>query len=209
MSATGSGTNGGRVGSRGGDGTTAADRARAFARRWLPYVALATCLFLATAIVGAAVGAERQSFIVPVRGRGDPVASLDAAGLFAHNAGIGLQIAAGAVLFGLPTVYLLSFNGFVFGATVADAAGTLGPLRALALVAPHGVLELPAIWLAGAVGLRWLHLVWRLASGGSSATGVPRAVLDSLAAVGLVLLLLAVAAVVEATVTVPLARALT
>lgn len=186
-----------------------ATRIRAFARRWLPYWLAAAGLFLATAAIGGAVGAERQSFVVPIRSRGDPVADVDAVALFARNTRVGLFLVGGAVLFGLPTVVVLAWNGFVFGAAMADATGTLGPLRAVLLVAPHGVVELPALWLAAAVGLRWIHLLWRLASGTEFATGVPQAVVDSLAAGLLAVGLLAVAAVVEAFVTLPLARALT
>ena len=185
------------------------EHARAFVRRWFPYWLAAAALFLATAGVGAAVGAERQSFLVPIRRPGAPIAALDATSLFVHNARVGLSLAAGAALFGLPTVAVLSYNGFLFGATMVDAAGRLGPLAAVVLVAPHGVFELPALWLASAVGLRWIHLFWRLASGGSYVTGVPRAAVDSLAAGLLALALLAVAAVVEASVTPVVVRALT
>lgn len=189
--------------------TTLRGHARAFARRWLPYWLAAAGLFLATATLGAAVGAERQSFILPVRSPGDPIPQADAGSLFVHNVRIGLLTAAGVLLFGLPTLYLIAYNGFLFGSTMVDATGTFGPERAIALVAPHGVIELPAMWLAGAIGLRWLHLFWSLASGGSYTTGVPQAVVDSVVAVLLVVVLTGAAAVVEATVTVPIARALT
>ena len=188
---------------------TVAGHARAFAYRWLPYVLAAAGLFLATASLGAAVGAERQSFVLPVRSPGDPVPQTSATSLFVHNLRIDLLTAGGVLLFGLPTVFLLAYNGFRFGSTMADAMGTLGPLRTVALVAPHGVIELPALWFAGAIGLRWLHLGWSLTSGGSYTTGVPRAVLDSVVALLVVVVLTAAAAVVEATVTVPIARSLT
>lgn len=186
-----------------------ATHVRSFARRWAVYWVAAAGLFLAAATVGAVVGTHRQSFVVPVRSPGDQVPRTDAVTLFVHNTRIGLTTAAGVLLFGLPTVFLLAFNGFLFGATMADAAGTLGVARAVALVVPHGVFELPALWFAGAIGLRWLHLFWDLASGGSYQTGVPRAIVDSLAALVVVVLLFAVAAVVEASVTLPVARTLT
>lgn len=184
-------------------------RLQAVAVRWIPYFLAAAGLFVAAATVGAAVGTERESFVVPVRSPSDPVPELAAGSLFGHNAGIALGAAGGVLLLGLPTLFLLAYNGFLFGSTMVDAAGSLGPLRTVALVAPHGVLELPAVWLAGAVGLRWTHLLWRLANGASRTGDVPRTVVDSLAAVALALLVLAVAAVVEASVTLPLARALT
>lgn len=194
---------------RGPQQATVGDHARAFARRWLPYWLAAAGLFLAAATLGAAVGVERQSFVLPVRSPDDPIPPADVGSLFVHNVRIDLITAGGVLLVGLPTVYLLAYNGFLFGSTMADAMGALGPLRAVALVAPHGVIELPTMWLAGAIGLRWLHLLWRLASGGSYTVGVPQTVADSVVAVLVVVALTAVAAVVEASVTVPLARVLT
>lgn len=178
-------------------------------RRWLPYWLLAAGLFTTTAILGAAVGAERETpLLVPVREAGDPVAVPGAGELFVHNATLALLAALGALTFGLYTVWTLGYNGFALGGVVADAAGTLGPVETLVLLVPHGVVELPAVWLAGAVAFRWTHVLWAVADGRSRAVPFPKVVLRSLAAVALVLLLLAVAAVIEALVTAPLARAL-
>jgi stage II sporulation protein M len=178
-------------------------------RRWLPYWLLAAGIFGMGAAVGGAVGAERETaVVVPVRASGDPVADVTTLGLFVHNTGVAARMVVGGVLGGVPTAYLLLFNGFALGSVVVDAAGTLGPLTTMALLVPHGVFELPAIWLAGAVPARWLHVVWAVASGRDRATPVPRVMLRTLLALVVVLALLALAAAVEATVTAELARAL-
>jgi uncharacterized membrane protein SpoIIM required for sporulation len=57
---------------------------------------------------------------------------------------------------GLPTVGTLLFNGLLVGAV----AGVVDPLVFAALVGPHGVVELPAIAVAGGVGLRLGHVGW-------------------------------------------------
>ncbi|WP_318567730.1 stage II sporulation protein M [Salinigranum marinum] len=57
---------------------------------------------------------------------------------------------------GVPTVATLLFNGLLVGAV----AGVVEPLLFAALVAPHGIVELPAIAVAGGVGLRLGHVAW-------------------------------------------------
>ena len=57
---------------------------------------------------------------------------------------------------GLPTVGTLLFNGLLVGAV----AGVVEPVLFVAFVAPHGVIELPAIAVAGGVGLRLGHVAW-------------------------------------------------
>lgn len=179
-------------------------------QRWLPYWLFAAGLFSVAGLLGAAVGTQRETaLIVPVREAGDPVVVPTATELFAHNATLALLAAAGAVTFGIYTAWTLAYNGFALGGVVADATGTHGPVQTVLVLAPHGIVELPAIWLAGAIAFRWTHVLWAVANGRSRAVSVPRVALRSLAAVGLVLLSLALAAVVEAYVTGTIARVLT
>ncbi len=57
---------------------------------------------------------------------------------------------------GLPTLGTLLFNGALVGAV----AGVVDPVAFVAFVGPHGVVELPAIAVAGGVGLRLGHVAW-------------------------------------------------
>src|SRR5262249_30263763 len=60
---------------------------------------------------------------------------------------------AGGVLAGAGTVYMMVFNGLLLGViTVACQRAGLS-LSLWSFVAPHGVLELPAIFIAGGAGL--------------------------------------------------------
>ncbi len=64
-------------------------------------------------------------------------------------------VAAGLVGgFGVITLGILVFNGVTLGVAVyAGLTAGLSPARVVALIAPHGVVEIPALLLAGAVGL--------------------------------------------------------
>src|SRR5205823_2386433 len=61
---------------------------------------------------------------------------------------------ASGITAGVGTVYMIAFNGLLLGAIgmACAVAGMSVPLWSF--VAPHGVLELPAILIAGGAGLR-------------------------------------------------------
>lgn len=196
-------------GSDGGNGHPPIVRqARATVGNWLPYVLLVAAFFLAVAIVGAAVGHERRSAIVPVRAPGDPVPALEPLDLFLHNAQVAALIVVG-VVFVLPSIALVGYNAFLFGATLAEAIASLGPIATLSLLLPHGVFELPALWLAGAVALRWMHVLWQTTQGGDRRVSVGRTVTESVLAIVVVILLLGIAALIEGTITKEIAHTLT
>ena len=80
-----------------------------------------------------------------------------AALIIGNNVNVCILAFAGGILFGLLTVWSLSFNGLALGAGFGlfanyHAAGYLG-----AFVAGHGVLELTAVIFSGAAGLRIAH----------------------------------------------------
>jgi stage II sporulation protein M len=66
-------------------------------------------------------------------------------------------IALGTVSFGVITMITLFYNGVVVGLLLGGAIvdGTL--LRAVALIVPHGWLELSMFWLVGGLSLRVTH----------------------------------------------------
>ena len=61
---------------------------------------------------------------------------------------------ASGITAGIGTLYMLFFNGMMIG-VIGTACATYGMSVALwSFVSPHGVLELPAIFIAGGAGLR-------------------------------------------------------
>ncbi len=73
--------------------------------------------------------------------------------LLAHNVEAAVEAVALGILAGLGAVAAMVENGAFLGA-VAGLVHARGMDRVLwAFVAPHGVLEFPAVWLAGAAGL--------------------------------------------------------
>jgi uncharacterized membrane protein SpoIIM required for sporulation len=71
-----------------------------------------------------------------------------------NNIQVALMAFASGVLAGIPTVYLLIYNG-IFVGKAAGLFANAGQLdRFFGLILPHGLLELTAVVIAGAAGLR-------------------------------------------------------
>lgn len=146
-------------------GTTFPAAVRAHARHCL----LAAALFWAGAIVGALLTSHDPEFsgkllgpemietirrhemwthsIVAIK----PYAS---SAIMTNNMSVAFTTFALGITAGLGTIYMLLFNGLLIG-VVGMACGVEGmSLQLWSFIAPHGVLELPAIFIAGGAGLR-------------------------------------------------------
>ena len=138
-------------------------------RRWWRSVALATAFLVAGCAWGyLEVGRDPSSAAILLHGamqqnaeesfqdgapkrEGDPVAGVL---YFTNNARVALYAFALGATFGVGTAIVLLFNGVTLGATFA-VVGMLGSPRAFfSFVLPHGGIELAAIVIAAAGGLR-------------------------------------------------------
>ncbi|MCG7847973.1 MAG: stage II sporulation protein M, partial [ANME-2 cluster archaeon] len=64
------------------------------------------------------------------------------------------------VVFGLWPILFILINGFFVGVVVFDVAREIGVLVILAALIPHGIIELPMIFLSAAIGLRLGYLTF-------------------------------------------------
>jgi len=78
---------------------------------------------------------------------------LASSAIMTNNLSVSFATFAFGITGGVGTVWMLAFNGLLFGVVNAACwqAGMSGEL--MSFVAPHGVLELPAIFIAGGGGL--------------------------------------------------------
>jgi uncharacterized membrane protein SpoIIM required for sporulation len=126
-------------------------------------------LFLGAALAGAAVTYRDPDFKTKVLGPTmvdtierhemwthsivaiKPIASSQ---IMTNNMSVALMTFASGITGGLGTIYMIVFNGLLLG-VIGMACGLAGMSVPLwSFVAPHGVLELPAIVIAGGAGLR-------------------------------------------------------
>ena len=137
-------------------------------RENLAYPLTAFLIFLAAAIAGTALcfsdpgferyflGARMIDTIEQHRMWTQSVVSikpLASSFILTNNISVAMATFAMGILAGLGTVYMLFFNGLLIG-VIGTACWQAGMSRQLwSFVAPHGVLELPAIFIAGGAGL--------------------------------------------------------
>jgi len=82
------------------------------------------------------------------------VKPMAASGIMTNNMSVSFAAFAFGITAGLGTIYMMVFNGVMIGVVgVACWFGGMS-LPLWSFVAPHGVLELPAIFIAGGAGLR-------------------------------------------------------
>ncbi|MFC4439393.1 MULTISPECIES: stage II sporulation protein M [Natrialbaceae] len=136
-------------------------------------------------------GTVETSIAARLEGHVPPAAALE---FFGNNWMVAYTTAYAGLVLAVPAFVSLAFNGFVMG---IYARLEVELVELAAFIVPHGILEIPAIFVAGALGL-WLGLVaWRTVRGRAT----PRDVVDALerafwVVVGLGILL-AVAAFIE------------
>ena len=139
-----------------------------FRRNWR-FVQVALAIFAGAALLGAALTLQDPDFKLGILGPQmvhtiekremwthsivgiKPLAS---SAIMTNNLSVGFMTFALGITAGLGTIYMLFFNGLLLG-VIAMACHLSGmSLKLWEFVAPHGVLELPAIFLAGGAGLR-------------------------------------------------------
>jgi uncharacterized membrane protein SpoIIM required for sporulation len=138
-------------------------------RQNLNYCLVSFIIFLGSAAVGMALTYHDPDFKVKILGPRmvetierhqmwthsivgiKPLAS---SAIMTNNLGVAFTTFAAGITGGIGTIYMMVFNGLLIG-VIATACWFSGmSLQLWSFVAPHGVLELPAIFIAGGAGLR-------------------------------------------------------
>ena len=85
------------------------------------------------------------------------VRPMESSAIMTNNLSVSFTTFAGGITAGLLTIYMLAYNGLLIGVigTACWQADMSVPFWSF--VAPHGVLELPAIFIAGGAGLLLAH----------------------------------------------------
>lgn len=139
-----------------------------FRRHWR-YVQLALLIFAVSGVVGAALTYQDPDFKLSILGP-QMVETIDKHEMWTHsivgikplassaimtnNLSVSFSTFALGITGGLGTIYMMLFNGLLIG-VIGMACHMSGmSLQLWSFVAPHGVLELPAIFIAGGAGFR-------------------------------------------------------
>ncbi len=138
-------------------------------RRNLPYCLLALALFLGGALAGSVLTLQDPDFQLKIIGpqmvetirRREmwthsvvAIKPLASSAIMTNNLSVAFTTFAAGITAGLGTIYMIVFNGLLIG-VIGTACHLSGmSLQLWSFVAPHGVLELPAIFIAAGAGLR-------------------------------------------------------
>ena len=137
-------------------------------RETFPLVLAAALLFVASGIAGAIVTLRDPGFAYQILGPEMietiekremwthsivAVQPMAASGIMTNNIMVGFTMFAAGITAGFGTLWLLVTNGLLMGVVAAATARAGMALQLWDFVAPHGVLELPAIFIAAAAGL--------------------------------------------------------
>jgi uncharacterized membrane protein SpoIIM required for sporulation len=141
-------------------------------RRNAKYCALAVAVFLVGGLAGVALTLQDPDFQLKVLGPKmvqtiqrkemwthsiigvKPLASSE---IMTNNMTVSFMTYATGITAGLGTIYMMFFNGLLMG-VIGTACSLAGMSLSLwSFVAPHGALELPAIFLAGGAGFKIAH----------------------------------------------------
>jgi stage II sporulation protein M len=165
-------------------------------------------LFFATITVGwvgsaqnPAVGEELMKlFEKEVAGQMDGTDQADMCiKLFFNNLQACILLFLGGATFGILTIFIMSLNGIVIGAIMELVHKDHTPLFVAAAILPHGIFEIPAFIISGALGILLAQsLIAEYYGNGDSAVA---AYTFARLFIAVVLPLVAVAAMVEAFIT--------
>jgi stage II sporulation protein M len=146
--------------------------------RLRPFVIASVVLFCAAALAGGMaivyfpdLATQLQELLKQFAHmfRGLPKLQLAVAIFFNNSLKTLLVILLGPLL-GIAPVIFLIVNGAILGAVVPVAAATRGLWPSIMTIAPHGILELPAILLGTSIGLRLGTQAWRRLAGKADKT---------------------------------------
>ena len=136
-------------------------------RQTLPQTLLATAIFFVCGIASWAVAAHDPGFAHRLLGPDmmetierremwtDSIVTikpLASSGIMTNNLSVAFSAFAFGITAGLGTIWMMVFNGLLIGVIGAATWKAGMALQLWSFVAPHGVLELPAIFIAGGAG---------------------------------------------------------
>jgi stage II sporulation protein M len=134
-----------------------------FLRILLPYLVLITALFILSLVMGLRSSTEIISAsmeeliqtlkpIIETLGPAGPVALT--LFIFLNNAIKAFFAMILGIIVGLPPLFFICGNGFMVGVVIAALQPSVGYGVIIASLAPHGIIEIPILLLAAAMGLR-------------------------------------------------------
>ena len=123
-------------------------------------------LFIINFILGAVFADDISSILMPILKKamlGGNVTSIDAFNIMIHNETAALITFFASIFFAVYAILAISVNGFVIGFMAGyTIKSTSGLIMFLALIVPHGILEIPAFFSSCASGILLFLFIFRV-----------------------------------------------
>ena len=138
--------------------------------------------------------------------------------IFLHNLTYGVFLPYTLGVTGIFTAGILILNGFLYGSFfgfltsnigISSPLGVSTPVAFLIYTVPHGIFETSGIIVAGAAGFRLTNLIINMIIDKKRKNELYDEFKDSLILIGIAIVLILVAAVIEANITLPLGNYIT
>ena len=121
--------------------------------------------------------------------------------IFTNNVSVAILSVISGLVFGIGPWLIMAFNGFVAGIVVGfvTETGRYSFTQTMLGLVPHGIIEIPALSIAGAAGIIWYREI--VYGEGKGAERFKRGMKKALTLLALSVLLLLIAALIETYVT--------
>jgi len=129
--------------------------------------------------------------------------------IFINNLRLLVLLFLGSITFGLSTFLNLAFNGLIFGLNLKYFLEMYrNPILVGLIVLPHGIFEIPAIIIAGAAGFKIPYEIVRYLAGKKEQILTKEDIKEYLTLALISIVLIVIAAWIEANVTLKIAKAM-
>ena len=118
--------------------------------------------------------------------------------IFFHNWKTSLATAMAGIAYSIPSAVATLFNGYVIGVVYATIAN---PVKASAIIVPHGIIEIPAFLIASAAGLRLGYIMLKYVKGAITLNMLEEELTNTAVLVAALAILFFIAGIIEGNIT--------
>jgi len=172
------------------------------------YIAISVIIFVLSFYAGFTQGIQNINTPNEVLEYISPKSHLEFTDILMNNLNVITKCLIGCMLFGAPTLYILLQNGFSIGYLTKMYLLENDITTILAFTAPHGILEIPAMIIAGAAGFKIPYEIVRYLVGRKEQILIKEDIKEYLTLALISIILIVIAAWIEANVTLKIAKAM-
>ncbi|WP_296807528.1 stage II sporulation protein M [uncultured Methanobrevibacter sp.] len=126
-----------------------------------------TVLFIIGFIIGCIFADDIASYLMPIlkqaMGVEGGASSINAWDIMIHNESTAVMVFFGSIIFGIYAIISIFTNGFTIGFMAGYTVKSIPSLAIfLALIVPHGILEIPAFFCSDVAGILLFLFIFRV-----------------------------------------------